>query len=238
MSTSPSTSSTPPTPDAATVPATTHAAPVITMPKPIQSGPPASAPPKAAAPAALSVAAVSIGVDHPAALEVMRAAHDCQVRIGAMADMKASFLLVSSLIVLAIVGPHAVQNLKEYGLMALAVTSIIVVIFALKTLRPRLLTLRQRNLQPELNLLFCGHFAHMTESDYLTRLRKEFATPASALDTLAKDVFQMGIILHKKKLPCLNHTCIVLYYGLLLSAIATVVAHSQWVLDLWNKRGL
>lgn len=181
-------------------------------------------PPKAAAPNAVVSTTASIGVDYPGAFEVLRAAHDHHVSMGALADVKASLLVLASLITLAIVGPQAVNDPKQYGIVALAVTSLLVAITALKALMPRLLTLRQRNYQPELNLLFCGHFAQLTENDYLTRLGKEFAKPSAALDALAKDVFQMGIILHQKKFRNLSHACSLCVFGLVVSAVAAVVS--------------
>lgn len=162
--------------------------------------------------------------DSTAALSALHAAQQHHVGMSAMADVKASFLLSTAIITLAITGPQAVHDPHQYGLIALAVTSLLVGICAAQALMPRLLMLREPGDKPELNLLFCGHFAQLGEDDYVSRIKKSLATSEGAVDALARDVFQMGIILHQKKFRHLGHAYTVCLFGLVASAVAAVVS--------------
>lgn len=167
---------------------------------------------------------MSESTDVNAALTVLRAAQRHHFSMNAAADLKASLLLAAALIVLAITGPQAVHDPGQYGLIALALTSLLVAIMAVKTLMPRLLVLREPDDKMELNLLFCGHFAHLGEDEYVDKVKSMLATGEGAVEALARDVFQMGIILHQKKFRQLAHTYSVCTLGLVVSGLAAVVS--------------
>ena len=166
---------------------------------------------------------MSTPTDHTAALKVLHAAQQHHVSMSAMADVKASFLLATSIITLALTGPQAVHDPKQGGLIALAVTSLLVGSLASRALMPRLLMLREPDRKPELNLLFCGHFAQLGEDDYVNRIKKALSDGDGAVDALARDVFQMGMILHQKKFRHLGYAYTVCFGGLIASAIAAIV---------------
>src|SRR5262245_10880598 len=104
---------------------------------------------------------MSTPADPASALAVLQSAQQHHVSMSAMADVKASFLLMTSVITLAITGPQAVNDPQQFGIVALALTSLVVGICAALALMPRLLMLREADNNPELNLLFCGHFAQL-----------------------------------------------------------------------------
>ncbi len=64
--------------------------------------------------------------DCTASLAVLRAAQQHHVNMSAMADVRASFLLMTAILTLAITGPQAVHDPHQWGLIALAITSLIV----------------------------------------------------------------------------------------------------------------
>ncbi len=165
---------------------------------------------------------MSTPADLTSALTVLKAAQQHHVNMSAMADVRASFLLMTSILTLAITGPQAVHDPHQFGLIALALTSLAVGILASLALMPRLLMLREPDNRPALNLLFCGHFAQLGEDDYVARVRKLLATSEDAVDALARDVFQMGILLHQKKFRHLGHAYTTCVIGLIISGIAAV----------------
>ena len=156
-------------------------------------------------------------------LQVLRSAQSHHLAIGAMADVKASFLLAASLLTLAMVVPQAVHDAKQHTLLALSLTAFVVAIFAIKALTPRLLILRQRNSGPELNLLFCGHFAALPENDYVEKLLAAINTEEGAIDVLARDLYQMGLILHEKKQRAVATAYSVCVIGLVITAVVALV---------------
>jgi len=167
---------------------------------------------------------MSTPADITTALSVLRTAQQHHVNMSAMADVKASFLLMTSVLTLAITGPQAVHDPQQFGLIALALTALFTGLFATQALMPRLLMLREPNNKAELNLLFCGHFAQLGEDNYVARITKLLATGESAVDALARDVFQMGTLLHQKKFRLLGHAYTVCFIGLIVSGVAAVVS--------------
>ena len=167
---------------------------------------------------------MSTPADPTAAIAVLHAAQQHHVNMSAMADVKASFLLMTSILTLAIIGPQAVHDPQQFGLIALALTSLLVGIFAAQALMPRLLMLREPDNKPELNLLFCGHFSQLGEDDYVARITKILDTGEGAVDALARDVFQMGMLLHQRKFRHLGHAYTVCFIGLIVSGVAAVVS--------------
>lgn len=167
---------------------------------------------------------MSAPTDHASAIAVLRTAQQHHVSMSAMADVKASFLLATSILTLAITGPQAVNDPHQYGLIALAVTALLAAVLSAQALMPRMLMLREANDKPELNLLFCGHFAQMGEDEYVAKIKDLVSTDEGAVDALARDVFQMGIILHEKKLWLLSRAYAVCFFGLIATAVAAVVS--------------
>jgi hypothetical protein len=156
-------------------------------------------------------------------LQVIRAAQSHHLAISAMADVKASFLLAASLITLAMVIPQAVHDVKQHTLLALSITAFLSSLFAIKALAPRLLVLRQGNRAPELNLLFCGHFADLDENDYVQRLVAALSTDDGAIDTISRDLYQMGLILHHKKQKAVATAYTVCVIGLIATATVAMI---------------
>jgi len=173
-------------------------------------------------------------------LQALRTAHSHHLVLTAMADLKASLLFGASLITLALsLGPallelsilpvqlEAGESVRhaahEFGFVALSLTALLVAFFSLRALTPRLLMLTQEDSKPEVNLLFCGHFSVLGENAYLAKLRQELATEEAAFDMLARDLYQMGLVLHQMKLRAVAMAITVATFGLIVTAVAAVV---------------
>jgi Family of unknown function (DUF5706) len=156
----------------------------------------------------------------PSALLVLRTAHQHHSSMGAMADVKASFLLAASLLVFAL----AISGGKTMPLGVLTVAALATAIAATLALTPRVLVMREGADQAEVNLLFCGHFSEMDEAQYVTRLRDLLGSEQSAQDALARDLYQTGLILHQKKFRHLATAYTVALLGLGLTGAAWAVS--------------
>lgn len=140
--------------------------------------------------------------------------------MGAMADLKASLLLASSLVVFVVALGHA----PAWPFMVLAASALAVSITSVLALTPRMLVMRETGDKAEINLLFCGHFTDLDEEQYVTRLRDLLVSEQSAQDALSRDLYQMGMILHQKKFRHLATAYTVALLGLGISAAAWIVA--------------
>ncbi len=159
-----------------------------------------------------------------AAFQAIRAAQHHHVTLAAVADIKASLMLAAALVTLAITLPQALHEQLQYPVIALAATALLTTINSILALTPRLLMLKNSDEQPDMNLLFCGHFANLDEAQYVERLRTLLSTEQSAQDAMARDLYQMGYILNQKKLRHLATAYTVSVIGLVITAVTWVVS--------------
>ena len=159
------------------------------------------------------------------AMAVLQAAQRHHVSMTAMADPKASLLLAGALVTaaLALLAP---QRPVALGLFATALATAVCSILAMM---PRMLVLRGPGREKEVNLLFCGHFADMQEDEYVALLKERLASPEAAMEALARDLFQMGILVHQKKFRFLGHAYTICILGLLATAVLAVLGWAQLI---------
>ncbi len=158
-----------------------------------------------------------------AALQAIRAAQHHHVTLAAVADVKASIMLAAAFITLALILPHALTQPMPYAVIALAATALLTTINAVLALTPRLLMLKNSDDQPNMNLLFCGHFANLDEAQYVEQLRAALSNEQAAQDAMARDLYQMGYILNQKKLRHLATAYTVSVIGLVITAVTWVL---------------
>jgi hypothetical protein len=165
----------------------------------------------------------STSSDHSPALAAIEAAQRHHVSMTAMADQKASILLAASLITMALSLVPA-HRPTEVGLFATALGT---ALFCIMAMMPRMLILRGPDSKKEVNLLFCGHFSEMQEDDYVASLKASLATEDDALDAMARDLFQMGMLVHQKKFRFLGYAYTVCLLGLLLTGVLAVLCRAH-----------
>jgi hypothetical protein len=156
-------------------------------------------------------------------LQALRTAHSHHLVLTAMADQKASLMLVGALLTLTFCLADVTRAPHAYPFMVLGVTALGVALCALKALTPRILMLTRDDSQPEVNLLFCGHFCVMGENEYVAKLREELDNEEAAFDMLARDLYQLGLVLHQKKLRAVAMAITVAMFGLVATAVTAVV---------------
>ena len=163
--------------------------------------------------------------DHSSAIAAIEAAQRHHVSMTAMADQKASILLGASLITmgLALVSAH---RPVDVGLFATALGT---AVFCILAMMPRMLMLRGADSKTELNLLFCGHFAEMAEDDYVTKLKQSLSSEDGAVDAMARDLFQMGLLVHQKKFRFLGYAYTVCVLGLLVTGLLAVLGRAHLI---------
>ena len=160
------------------------------------------------------------------ALLAVRAAQNHHLMLTAMADQKASLLLVGALLTLPLSLGPALHDSRPiaYPFMALAVTALLVAILTLRALTPRLLILTRDDESPEVNLLFCGHFSEIPENEYVQKLREQLGSEDAAFDALARDLYQMGLVLHQTKLRALALALVAAVAGLIATLVGFAFA--------------
>ena len=163
--------------------------------------------------------------DTSAALAAIQAAQRHHVSMTAMADQKASILLAASLLTMAIT-LAATHRPTTVGLFATALGT---AVFCVLAMMPRMLILRGADSKREVNLLFCGHFSEMQEDDYVVRLKESLSTEQGAVDAIARDLFQMGLLVHQKKFRFLGYAYTVCILGLLVTGLLAVLCRAHLI---------
>lgn len=158
--------------------------------------------------------------DPSSAIAALQAAQRHHVSMTAMADQKASLLLAASLLVLGLLLPSGFRHLS---VMVLGATAVGTAVCAILALTPRMVVLRDPKSGSEVNLLFCGHFANFSEEDYVARLRTALLSPSDVVDALARDLFQMGLLVHQKKFRFLGFAYTVCLFGLGATVLGAVL---------------
>ena len=155
-----------------------------------------------------------------AAIELSQRQH---VSMTAMADQKASILLAASLVTMAV----TLAATHRPTMVALFATALGTAVFAILAMMPRMLILRGSDSKKEVNLLFCGHFSEMQEDDYVAKIKETLSTEAGALDAMARDLFQTGLLVHQKKFRFLGYAYTVCLLGLLVTGLLAVLGRAQ-----------
>jgi hypothetical protein len=78
-----------------------------------------------------------------------------------------------------------------------------------------------------LNLLFVGSFTQLQEDDYLDQLTERLKTEEGIYLTMARDIYQNGVVLARKKYRLLGYAYRIFLMGLIASFIAFIVQYGR-----------
>jgi hypothetical protein len=150
---------------------------------------------------------------------LLRTAQQHHVQLSVMADTKASILITVSSIVMTIALSRANDPQLRAALLTLAVACLFSLVLAIVAVLPTF-----SKGPGSRNLLFFGHFATMSEAEFLRSLEQMLVSEGSTYETAARDLYSLGTYLHRKKYRFLRFAYISLLSGFI---IATAV--ELWV---------
>jgi hypothetical protein len=151
---------------------------------------------------------------------VLRTIQQHHVQLSVMADTKASILITISSIVLTIALSRSENPALRPALLTIAVSSLISLLLAIVAVLPTFR--RRRNMSA--NLFFFGHFASMSETEFMEALERTLESDEALYTAAARDIHSMGVYLFRKKYRFLRLAYIALLTGFI---IATAV--EAWV---------
>ncbi len=152
------------------------------------------------------------------AVHVIRTAQAIHVNLSAMADNKANILLAATFLIftLALGDLHEVAD--PLPLMILAGSSFVSSVVCIFAVLP---ALGHRKGGP-INLLFFGSFTQMDEEAYVTEVVDNLRTDERGYRMMARDLYQNGVVLARKKYRLLGWAYRIFLVGLLASGMALV----------------
>lgn len=160
-------------------------------------------------------------VQHRPNIDVLlRTAQQHHVQLSVMADTKASILITISSIVMTIALSRINDPQLRPALLTLAVACLFSLVLAIVAVLPTFSKRRGTR-----NLLFFGHFAEMTEAEFMAAMEQVISSNDRIYEAAVRDLYSLGVYLHRKKYRFLRFAYIALLAGFVLAMMVEV-----WVL--------
>ena len=154
------------------------------------------------------------------AVHMMRTTQLAQLQLSAMADTKASILMGATFVIFTItIGQTRGGAGAPLPLLILGGAAFFSAIFAVLAVVPMI---RRRKQTGEGNILFFGYFTRLGEEEFIDEVTARLATENSIYRTMARDIYQNGLVLQNKKYRMLGIAYKIFLIGLVASFIAYV----------------
>ena len=153
------------------------------------------------------------------AAHLMRTAQLAQLQLSAMADTKASILMGATFVIFTITIGHAQGGSAPIPLLILGGAAFLSAICTILAVLPKT---RAGGGGDRTNLLFFGNFTAMDEDAFIEELVSRLKTDDSVYRTMARDIYQGGMVLQKKKYRMLGWAYRIFLLGLVASCASYV----------------
>ena len=156
------------------------------------------------------------------AVHLMRTTQLAQLQLSAMADHKASILMGATFVIFTITIGKAQGTTAPMPLLILGAAAFFSAILAVLAVLP---VTRRRKPTGEPNILFFGSFTQLGEDEFIDALMTRLESDDIVYRTMARDIYQAGTVLQKKKYRMLGYAYRVLLIGLIASGIAYLILY-------------
>ena len=150
----------------------------------------------------------------PDAIHLVRTTQQIQVQLSAMADQKASILMGAAFVVFTITLNAILQGKAAPEMVVLAAFALVSAVLAVLAILP----LVDPKPGAPMNLLFFGSFTRLNQEDYIAQLVEALGDEEEVYRTMARDIYQNGAVLHRKKYRFLGYA-----YRVFLTGMAATV---------------
>ncbi len=154
----------------------------------------------------------------PNAIHLVRTAQMIHVALSQMADQKASILMGATFVIFTLTIGQAHGSGAPLALLVLGTAAFFSAVFAVLAILP---ATHMRQTGP-INLLFFGSFTRLDQEDYIERVLDVLETDESVYRTMARDIYQNGVVLERKKYRLLGYAYRIFLVGLTLSFLTFV----------------
>lgn len=158
----------------------------------------------------------------PNFIHVLRTTQTMHLQLSQMADQKAPILMGATFLIFTITLAQMHGGLPPLPLLVLGGFAFVSAILAI------LVVLPSSGGKGPLNLLFFGSFTTLGEEEYVALLRERVTQDPGILEVMARDIYQNGQVLRRKKYRLLGWAYRVFLAGLVLSFMALVVEVARW----------
>ena len=159
----------------------------------------------------------------PNAIHTLRTVQQIHIQLSQMADQKASILMGATFVIFTITLGQAQRGTAPVPLLILGASAFFSAVFAVLAVLPA--THFKKSRDP--NLLFFGSFTQLGEAEYVERLLGEVRDEETAYRLMARDIYQNGAVLQRKKYRLLGYAYRIFLAGLTGSFIAIVIQYAS-----------
>lgn len=156
------------------------------------------------------------------AIHMVRTTQLAHIQLSAMADQKASILMAATFVIFTITIGQTRGSVVPIPLLILGASAFFSAICAVLAVLPATRYRRRGGL----NLLFFGSFTELDEDDYLARVTDRLRTDEGVFLTMARDIYQNGAVLARKKYRLLGWAYRIFLAGLIASFVAFIIQYA------------
>jgi len=157
------------------------------------------------------------------AAHLMRTAQLAQLQLSAMADTKASILMGATFVIFTITIGQARNGAAPLPLLILGGAAFLAAICTILAVLPKTAPKPKESARP--NILFFGTFTHMDEEAFVEELLGCLKSDDRVYRTMARDIYQGGMVLHRKKYRMLGWAYRIFLVGLVASCASYVILY-------------
>lgn len=154
--------------------------------------------------------------------QLLRTIQQHHVHLSAMADTKAGLIITISSIVLTISLSRAGDPQLRAALLTLAVACLLALLLAIFAVLPTFAPRRVKGGVVHRNLFFFGHFAELTEDEFLDEMAVVIEKDPLLYETALRDIYALGTYLFRKKYRLLRLAYVALVAGFILATCVEV----------------
>ena len=160
----------------------------------------------------------------PSVDQLLRTVQQHHVHLSALADTKAGLIITISSIVLTIALSRAADPQLRAALLTLAMACLLALLLAIFAVLPTFAPRRgSKGGAVRRNLLFFGHFAALSEEEFLDEMEKVISDDTLLIESALRDIYALGIYLYKKKYRLLRMSYVALVTGFILATLVEVI---------------
>jgi hypothetical protein len=155
---------------------------------------------------------------------MLRSTQQHQVHLSVMADQKANIIMGAAFLILTVTMNHLQNSDASISLLLLCVFTSFAAFFALMAVMP---TTKQKKATAstavQFNPLFFSFFSQLTLDQYLEKMEKITESDDRVYETIIRDIYQLGVVLHTKKYKYLSYSYRLFIAGLAVSLAAMLI---------------
>jgi hypothetical protein len=154
-------------------------------------------------------------------VNALRTVQQLTLTLSQMADQKASILMGATFVVFSNSISRALDGHLPWSLAILAVFAFLSALLAVLAVMPSIS--RSAEGPVEKNLFFFGHFALMDEEAWTQAVFERLETDEGLVRTMLRDVYQNGLVLHRRKYRYLGYAYRMFIAGLVVTLVSFVI---------------